>query len=61
MTKNQRKKRNIARFTDKELDYIYNYLDIDENKSMYLIIENKIRKQIAKYRKFDVKYKRITI
>ena len=42
-----------AVFTDKELDYIYSYLDIDVDRDLYLRIEKKIRRQIKRYRDID--------
>ena len=54
--KDNRGKKYKAIFTDKELDYIYDYLQINESGSkykpisnMYLRIEKKIRKQVTKY------------
>lgn len=42
-----------AVFTDRELEYIYSYLDIDVNRVLYAKIEKKIRKQIKRYKDFD--------
>ncbi len=45
----------LATFSDKQLEYIYNYLDCDANKEIYREIEIKIRKQIKIYSDFDKK------
>lgn len=42
-----------VKFTDKELEYIYDYLDIYANVKTYRLIEKKIRKQVSKYAIFD--------
>lgn len=53
--------RNKAIFTDKELEYIYCYLETSPLThseyicDTYKIIEKKIRKQIKKYRELDKK------
>jgi hypothetical protein len=45
-----------AQFTDNELEYIYLHCDCDTDRSMFLQIEKKVRKQISKYRDFDTKH-----
>lgn len=42
-----------VQFNEKELEYIYNYLNFAADKELYKSIENKIRKKIPKYEKFD--------
>lgn len=45
-----------ARFTDQELEYIYERTDCDADRELFKRIEVKIRNQIAKYREFDRKH-----
>lgn len=49
-------RRKVARFTDKELEYIYGYLEFEPNRKLYYKIQEKIRKQIKRYRDFDNKH-----
>ena len=42
-----------AIFTDKELEYIYNNIDLDIDPIIVRAIEKKIRKQIEKYYYID--------
>lgn len=52
-----KKKKRYARFTDKELQYIYLQCDFDADKPLFRRIEVKVRKQIKRYRDFDEKEK----
>lgn len=42
-----------AVFTDKELEYIYSNVDLDNDPILVRVIEKKIRKQIEKYFNLD--------
>ena len=48
--------KHFAKFTDKELQYIYNYCDFDVDRPLFREIEKKIRRQIKKYREVDRSY-----
>lgn len=41
------------KFTIKELEYIYEYLDFDANKKLFLKIEKQIRRNVPRYIKID--------